>query len=381
LGAENVTQFILAGDLGATKTLLALFKVKDDWHGPLIQHSIKEFTSREYSSLSKIVNEFISLSSNSVEIDSIKQATFGIAGPIVDGHSKLTNLSWELDEKELSKELGIDRVKLLNDLEADAFYVPFLKDGEKQVLYKEETPPKTRNIDKGTAAVIAPGTGLGEAFVTWEEGYFHAHASEGGHCDFAPTSEIQDGLLQYLRKKFGHASYELVCSGKGIYNTWTYFHESEAITHSSIESKISSVDDPTPIIVDEIMKRRRLGNGDDCKACTLTLDTFVSVLGAESGNLALKFFARNGVYIAGGLSKLLLPALTTSDSFVQAYLNKGRMRSLVSQFPVFLVLTYNSALLGAAHYTLDALVREQSSSSSEVERETQRVAKIQRQRR
>jgi glucokinase len=339
--------------LGATKTLLALFEIKDYRHSSLLPQKIKEFTSHEYPSLFEIVNEFISESSISAR--SIKQATFGIAGPVVDGRSKLTNLPWELDEKVLSEQLGISNIKLLNDLEATAFYLPFLKEEEKQVLYQGESTSE----DQGVAAVIAPGTGLGEAYLTWDNGRYHAHASEGGHCDFAPAKEIQDGLLQHLRRKFGHVSYELVCSGKGIYNTWMYFHESQALTHADIESQITKVDDPTPVIVHEMMRE-----GNDCKACKGTLDTFVSVLGAESGNLALKFLARNGVYIAGGLPKILLPALK-DGRLVEAYLNKGRMSNLVSQFPIIVVLTNYSVLLGAAHCSLDSL----ASKGEEVEGE------------
>jgi glucokinase len=343
-------RFILAGDLGATKTLLSIFQVKDHSHSNLTPQCLKEFTSREYSSFVKLTSEF--LSSNSIDVSSITQATFGVAGPVVEGRSKLTNLPWELDERVLSEGLSIRKVKFLNDLEAAAFYVPFLKAEEKKVLYQGDSPSTE---DRGVAAVIAPGTGLGEAFLTWDGGRYAAHASEGGHSDFASTTETQDGLLQYLRKKFGHASYELVCSGIGIFNTWKYFHESENLTHPSIELQISKADDPTPIIVHEMMKE-----GNTCQACNRSLDTFVSVLGAESGNLALRFLARNGVYIDGGLPKLMLPALTNAR-FIEAYLNKGRMSKLVSQFPVIVVLTHRSVLLGAAHYALDSVEFEQHS--------------------
>lgn len=314
--------------------------------------SIKEFSSRDYATFKEIAQDF--LSNNSISGEHIIQATFGVAGAVIDGHSKLTNLQWELDEKELSQVLDIQKVKLLNDLEAAAYYIPFLRESEQKSIY-EGARCHSSFERSATAAIIAAGTGLGEAFLTWDDKHHHqAHASEGGHCDFAPTSELEDQLLRYLRKKFGHVSYELVCSGKGIYNSWSYFHESEGLTHPEDSplnsSKLSEQEDPTRVIVDAIMKEE----GNKCKACARTLETFLSVLGAESGNLALKFVARNGVYIAGGLTRVILPALTNGQ-FMKAYLAKGRMSRLVSQIPVIAILTPNSTLFGAAHYALDSL--------------------------
>ncbi len=344
--------FILAGDLGATKTILAAFAVNDYHnHNSLALRAIKEFPSRDYSSFEELAKKF--LSANSLSPKAIKQATFGIAGPVLQGHSKLTNLDWELDERDLAEHIGVSKIKLLNDLEASASCIPFLKQDEKHTLHDPDLPEPEQ---KATAAVIAPGTGLGEAYLTWDGKQYRTHASEGGHTDFAPGSKEEEGLLEYLREKFGHVSYELVCSGKGIYNTWSYFHDSKASKYSNslcaILAQVAEANDPTPVIVDAMMSEKTR-----CKPCLKTLDTFVSVLGAEIGNIALKFLARGGVYVAGGLSILVLPALT-DGRFKQAYLNKGRMSKLVSQIPVHVVLTHNFALLGAAHYTLDSLVEE-----------------------
>lgn len=352
------TQYILAGDLGATKTILATFSSEDRRHGSLETRAIKEFSSRDHSSFKEVVEKF--LSKNSISEEQLEQATFGIAGPVIRGRSKLTNLDWELDESRLSKVLGIRKVKLLNDLEATANYVPFLKQNERKILHEgdrsrhpsgeEEEDDKE---DRGSIAVIAPGTGLGEAFLTWDGERYHSHASEGGHADYASTSEVDDDLLRHLRGKFGHVSYELVCSGKGIYNVWSYFHESVGSPSCPTAPEVSKADDPTPVIVDAMMKK-----DNSCVECRRTLDTFVSALGAESGNLALKFLATGGVYLAGGLTELVLPALT-DDRFARAYMNKGRMSKLVSEIPVTAMLTRNSALLGAAHYALDSLMLEE----------------------
>ncbi len=337
--------------MGATKTILSIFQTKDRKHESLTLKVSKEFSSREHSTFREIAGQF--LSANSVPVESIVQATFGIAGPVYRGHSKLTNLRWELDEKELSESLGIEKVKLINDLEAMGNYIPFLRRHEQKTLYGDAGSVEAE--DGSAAAIIAPGTGLGEAFLTWDGGRCRAHPSEGGHCDFAPSSEEQDELLSYLRERFGHVSYEFVCSGKGIYYTWSYFHESSRYSSSRcpIVSKVAKAEDPTPIIVRAMMKE-----GNDCEPCAKTLDTFISVLGAESGNLALKFLARSGVYVAGGLPKLVQRALT-DGRFVRAYLNKGRVSKVVEQIPVILILTRNSASLGAAHYTLDSLEESQ----------------------
>ncbi|MGI0090557.1 MAG: glucokinase [Nitrososphaerales archaeon] len=346
--AKYIVKLVLAGDIGATKTILSTFSLEADDRRPLVARAEQEFPSRDHATFKEIVQDF--LSKNSIPKESLKQVVFGIAGPVIDGHSKLTNLQWELDEEDLSRGLGLRDVRLLNDLEATANYVPFLKQDEKQILHDGDSYFRGSS---GTAAIIAPGTGLGEAFLTRDEGRYHAHASEGGHCDFAPASETEDGLLQYLREKFKHVSYELVCSGKGIYNIWSYFHEVEgsAAKFCSASANIPNADDPTPIIVHEAMRKENY-----CNSCVKSLDTLVSVLGGEAGNLALKFLATKGVFIAGGFTLQILPALT-NGRFMQSYLRKGRMSNLVSRMPVVIILTHRAALIGAAHCALDLLRR------------------------
>jgi len=274
---------LLAGDVGATKTKLAIFS-SDDPHISAAQEST--FPNVEYSSLDTLVQEFLSKVNDSIEF-----ACFGVAGPIFQGSAKLTNLAWVIDEKELSASLKLASVRLLNDLQATAYYVPFLKPKE------IETLNRGKPIYGGTIAVIAPGTGLGEAYLAWDGKRYHPHASEGGHGDFAPTNPSEIDLLSHLLSKFKHVSYERVCSGRGLYNIYKYYHESTQSRANGCpaEDKISEADDPTPPIVDAALHKK-----SKCGICVKTLDMFISILGAEAGNLGLKFMATSGVYVGGG---------------------------------------------------------------------------------
>ncbi len=260
-----------------------------------------------------------------------------------------------IDEKELSQALDLSSVRLLNDVQATAYYVPFLKRGETRVL--NEGKPAS----EGTIAVIAPGTGLGEAFLTWNGSHYDSHASEGGHCDFAPVSASEAGLLEYLQQKFKHVSYEKVCSGPGLYDIFSYFHLEERVHSEScpVLKEVSKAEDPAPLITDAALSKN-----PECVICVKTLDTFISILGAEAGNLALKVLATNGVYIGGGIPARILSALT-DGRFMKSFLRKGRMSELVSRMPVKVILTPRAALLGSARYGLDmasspeVLVREE----------------------
>jgi glucokinase len=327
---------LLAGDIGGTKTRLAIFSTTEGSMSLVVEDT---FSSAEHPNFENLVHEFLTKSKTSV-----KYGCFGVAGPVIQGNAKITNLPWVINEKKLSKGLNLSSVWLLNDVQATAYYVPFLKRDERYLLNEGKSVPE------GTKCVIAPGTGLGEAFLTWNGSHYDSHASEGGHCDFAPTSDSETELLQYLRKKLKHVSYEDICSGPGLEDIFSFFHDEKVERRGSCSlliNEISKADDPAPLIT-----HAALSKNPDCEICVETLETFVSVLGAEAGNLALKVLATNGVYIGGGIPPRIRSALT-NGKFMKSFMRKGRMSELLSRMPVNIILTPRAALLGSARYGLE----------------------------
>jgi glucokinase len=273
----------------------------------------------------------------------VQSACFDVAGPVVDGRARLTNLSWTIDSAALRADLGLDEVFLLNDLEATAYAVPRLPAEE---LY---TIQAGKPDAKGAIAVIAPGTGLGEAFLVWANGSYLACASEGGHAGFGPIDEDQAALWHYLRAKFGHVSVERVCSGLGIANIYDFLRDRDpAAEPPAFTAALVGAADRTPMIVHAGLTDR-IGNPLSAAA----LDLFVTALGGEAGNLALKIWSTGGVYLAGGIPRRVLPLLT-DGRFMRAFVNKGRFGATMSTLPVYVVMT-EAALLGAALYGLDRL--------------------------
>jgi glucokinase len=330
---------ILAGDIGGTKTEMALFRLEGESLGLVIEET---FLSGKYSSLEAIMKEF--LGKNSVSVD---HASFGVAGPVVHGRASLTNLPWAIDERTLKETFKFSSVRILNDLEATAYAVPLLKPSDLRTLNKGDP------IDGGTFAVIAPGTGLGEAFLTWDGSRYWAHPSEGGHTDFAPGNDEEMELLKYVQNQSDHVSYEKVCSGQGIRNIYKYYHRDLHVEDvkswlTQEARQVDETEDPTPVIVHSALER-----SPRCGACFDTLNMFVSILGSEAGNLALKVLATGGVYLGGGIPPRVLRALE-NDRFTQAFKRKGRMAQLVSQIPVHVILNPKTALLGAASCCVEA---------------------------
>lgn len=326
---------LLAGDIGATKTTLGVFTREKGPRVPLAQET---FPSRGYRGLDAIAREF--LSQNDAEVD---HAAFGVAGPVIEGRVEVTNLAWSVVASSLKEALGVARVRLLNDLAAIANGVPFLEPSEVHTIHQGE-----RDRD-GAIAVIAPGTGLGEAFLTWDQddGRYRPHASEGGHTDFAPTTPRQIQLLRYMWARYEHVSYELVCSGLGIPNVYTYYRSGGYAEEPEwLAELLAEAEDPTPVIVSAALDDER-----ECELCSMTLETFVSILGAEAGNLALKVMATGGVYLGGGIPPRILPALE-QGSFLEAFCSKGRHSDLMERMPVHVILNRDIALLGAAAYGL-----------------------------
>lgn len=324
---------LLAGDIGGTKTNLAVFSLESEegWRKPLAEAT---FPSGRYRSLESLVEEF-----QGEHHFQIERASFGVAGPVVNGRATITNLPWVLEENHLKKALNIPSVSLLNDLTAIAHGVPHL--GEEDLHTLNAGHP----IQEGALAVVAPGTGLGEAFLTWDGDRYRPHTSEGGHADFAPADALQLELLRYLQLRYSHVSFERVCSGKGLPNIYTFLKESgHASEPDWLADTLAKAPDPTPIIVDNALDKEHA-----CEICTTTVELFVSILGAEAGNMALKVLATGGVFLGGGIPPRILPFLS-EGRFLQSFLRKGRLSDMLIPVPVYVILNPNIALLGAARH-------------------------------
>jgi glucokinase len=331
---------LLAGDIGGTKTNLGIYSLEKGAREPLAEST---FPSPKYPNLETLAREF--LDTEDVTVDS---ASFGVAGPVIKGQAKTTNLPWVIDEVQLRKKLHLNSVRLLNDLEAIAYGVPIVGPEDLHTLNEGVA------ILGGTLAIIAPGTGLGEAFLTWNRMRYQAHASEGGHADFGPTSPIELDLLQYLHDKFGHVSYERICSGQGLPNIYAFLKDrGYAVEQDWLAEQLGAGDDPTPVIVNAALDKER-----PCELCIATIRIFVSVLGAEAGNLALKVLATGGVYLGGGIPPRIIPALEDKD-FMESFTGKGRFSELLSRIPVHVIMNPKIALIGAAYYGLELLQQPQ----------------------
>ena len=325
---------LLAGDIGGTKTNLAIYSADNGARRPLIEAT---FPSDDYPSLQALAREFLD------EIDyEVQVGSFGVAGPVVNGHVKATNLPWEMDEAELCAALGLERAYLLNDLLSIANAVPILQADDLATINEGHSQPE------GAMAIVAPGTGLGEGFLTWNGSSYQGYPSEGGHTDFGPTNELQLALLHYWQERKDHVSYEWVCSGIGISNIYAFLKETGFAPEPDwLAEQLATVEDDTPLIVNTAL------NGD-VALCTATLELFVAILGAEAGNMALKILATGGVYLGGGIPPRILPVLQ-EGAFMEAFLNKGRFARLLRQMPVRVIMNAKAALMGAAAFGLERM--------------------------
>jgi glucokinase len=322
---------ILAGDIGGTKTVLAL--LTRDTDGTWTSLREQSFGSRDFLNFYDILEAFLPAG---VQIDS---ACFGVAGPVVNQRCHTTNLPWVLDAAELRQALSIPRVRLLNDLEAMAAGMLYLP--ESDLL---ELNPNAQSWE-GNSAVIAAGTGLGEAILYWDGGRYHPIATEGGHCDFAPRTPQQDQLLAYLRTIFpDHVSCERIISGDGFGHLYDFLCAQQGASPCPAVPPGSGIGE-----IDRNAVISRLGiNGED-PVCVEAVRLFTELYGAEAGNLALKSMAIGGVFIGGGIAEKILPAMR-QGAFIEAFKAKGRFFPMLDKVPVKLSLNPRTPLLGAIHY-------------------------------
>ncbi len=316
---------VLAGDIGGTSTRLAYFDAIRGMTAPLAEG---RFPSREAGSLEEIVGRFAR--EHGLAAD---RACFGIAGPVREGRVRTPNLPWSVDAAELAGTLGIPEVKLINDLEANAYGIDLLSPEDFTVLNQGASDPT------GTIAVVSAGTGLGEALAYWDRTAHRPLPSEGGHADFAPRNELETELLLYLRAAHGRVSTERVVSGPGLSNIYRFLRD---VRHEP----------ETPAVAEEMLRgdpaaaitRAALAGG--CPLCEQVLDLFVSLYGAEAGNVALRVLATGGIYLGGGIAPKIIERLK-GPGFMLAFVAKGRLSPLLETIPVRVILNDRTALLGA----------------------------------
>jgi glucokinase len=318
---------ILAGDVGGTKVHLALY---DFINGKLEYSRDQRYAAKEYSGLEEIVREFLSA-------HKVTAACFGVPGPVRNGRLRLTNLPWTLDSHELSVSLGITHVFLINDLEANGYGVAELAADQIYTLSDGDVS------QIGNRALIAAGTGLGEGLLIWNGRSHTPYPSEGGHADFAPRNEDEIDLLRFLKQKYhGRISYERVVSGMGLSNVYEFLREVRGVEEPASLAERMAVEDPNAVITELALAAKS-------EICEKALDMFVSVYGAEAGNMALKLLSVGGVYVGGGIAPRILEKLK-DGTFMKAFTDKGRLSQLLINMPVRIILESRAALLGAAAY-------------------------------
>jgi glucokinase len=335
---------ILAGDVGGTKTRLAFCQLED---GRITRQQTDTFVSREYSCLEEVVQSFI----NKYDV-SVTKSCFGVPGPVVNGEAKATKLPWHFKEEHISNELNIPTVKLVNDLVATAAAVPHLMPEDLYVLHEGEPPgpateDKSQNRNSGSGngenviGVLAPGTGLGQAYIYTNAGQRYIMASEGGHVDFAPTNEVEVKLFQYLKSKYDHVSYDRVLSGPGLNSIYTFLKDTEFAPEPPELEKRLREEDPGKVIT-------TTGKTGEYELCAEALNIFASLLGAQAGNMVLNLMATGGIYLGGGIPTGIYKKLADGVT-VDSYLKKGRLSYLVKKTPLYVILDDHTALLGAAY--------------------------------
>jgi glucokinase len=318
---------ILAGDIGGTHTRLALFDPGEERLTPL---GLRVYQSRKYEDLGEIARDFLG-----GRRERIAFACFAVACPVQGGRCETPNLAWVVDSNELASGLSLDSVEIVNDLVANAYGIEVLEEDDFEVL------SSGTRMEGGNAALISAGTGLGEAGLFRDRSLYRPFASEGGHSDFAPRGELEVELLRFLGAQFGHVSVERVLSGPGLYNIYRFLRERSHDPEPGWLSDQIAAGDPPAVITQEALAGRS-------ETCGRGLDLFVSIYGAEAGNLALKFMATGGVYIGGGIAPKIVGKLK-DGAFLESFRDKGRMRPILESVPLRVILNDKTALLGAAN--------------------------------
>ena len=326
---------ILAGDIGGTKCNLALYEILDKSHRKIID---QRYESREFPTFDEMISRFLSetrAETKGAGKHYIEGAGFGVAGPVIDHRVKATNLPWIVDRATLAKQLGTPHVVLLNDLEATAHSLALMAPSELSTLNQGTPSPQS------TQALLAAGTGLGEAILFWDGKQYLVASSEGGHTDFAPRTEQEIELLRHMKKQYEFVSLELILSGRGFRTIHSFLDTS--VTHPSFEGPEA---DAAPEIT-------RLALEGRCPVCVQTLDLWVSLYGAEAGNLALKVLARGGVWVAGGIAVKIRKKME-DGAFFRAFCEKEKFGALLAQIPIHMVLNEEAPLLGAMSQAIQA---------------------------
>lgn len=319
---------IIAGDIGGTKTNVALFEANGSEVGSVVRQ--QKFPSGGYDSLEAILKEFI----GDTEVE-ITGACFGIAAPVIEGYAKTPNLNWTVSAGSLARLLKIERVGLINDLEATAFGIPALSSS--QLLTLNTGNPR----NDGHRALIAAGTGLGMAGIFYRAGHYHPLASEGGHSDYAPHEPAEIELLQYLKEKFGHhVSWERVLSGPGLFNVYSFLRDRGEMEEPTWLAEQIKAGDKTAVVSAAALENK-------CDLAVKALDMFIAAYGAMAGNLALLMMATGGLYIGGGIAPKISEKLK-DGMFMNAFTDKGRLSSVLTNIPVHVILEDKTALFGAA---------------------------------
>jgi glucokinase len=332
---------LLAGDIGGTKTLLGLFSASPERPKAV---DVAEFVTLDHDGLEPMIESF--LKSRRLDPRHVEAASFGVAGQVTDEVARLTNVPWQVDCERVANRVGFRRTFVINDLEALAYGITVLDEDELKMLQRGIPHPN------GNAAVIAAGTGLGEALLLNVNGRFVPGASEGGHADFAPTTPRQLDMVRALLRVFPRVSVEHILSGPGLVNVYQFTHGAfgtgDRLTPSSVVpsvlcAAVGEVDDPA-----DLPKRiSKAAMENRCDQCAEALDIFVSVYGAEAGNIALRTVATAGVYVGGGIAPKILPALE-AGGFLDAFRAKEPLTDFVATIPVAVILNPDAGLLGAA---------------------------------